>query len=330
MKKGDFMKKKIRFGVRLSRVISTVSSRGYNINLTPYEHIYWPVIKDIIHECERLEYDSVMIPDHPMAGKSRFACWSTLSAIAAITDKIKIGTMTTNTMRYLPNPSLFAKEVATLDRISDGRLYPLALGIGYTPEAYKAYGFPFPSYGVRLRQLRETIEIMNRMFTGEQSSYSGKYFKIDKAICKPKPVQDPFPICLGGRGKGILKLAAEYADHMDLTSGYPPEFFRNKLNLLEKFCKKLGRDYDAIEKSWGCWFWIYADEKEKMKHKRAIKEVISRPQRSSNIIMGTPEELIELFQKYIDLGITYFTLRFEDLPSKRGLRLFSEEVMAKF
>lgn len=121
--------------------------------------------KVVAQECERLGFDSVILPDHPMIGLQRFACWSTLAALAASTKGVNIGTLTTNTMRYLPNPSLFIKEIATLDNISDGRLYPLGLGLGWTPDEYRAFGFPFPAHRIRLGQLRETIEIMRLMFT---------------------------------------------------------------------------------------------------------------------------------------------------------------------
>jgi len=99
------MKQKIKFGARLSRVISTVAPDSENPNITPYERIQWPVVKDIAQECERLGFDSIIVPDHPMDDISRYACMSMLAALAASTETITVGTLTTNTMRYLPNPS---------------------------------------------------------------------------------------------------------------------------------------------------------------------------------------------------------------------------------
>ena len=95
---------------------------------------------------------------------------------------------------------------------------------------------------------------------------------------------------------------------------------------LEKQFKKAGRNWDTdILKTWGTWFWIYEDQKERDQHTEAIKN-----QRPGTVLMGTPEEIVDLFEKLVDVGITYFTLRFEDLPSTRGLRLFAEKVMPAF
>lgn len=325
------MKRRIKFGVRLSRVISVVSPNGYNPYLTPYERVYWPLVREVAQECERLGYDSIIMPDHPMIGLQRFACWSTLSALAASTKRVTLGTLTTNTMRYLPNPSLFIKEIATLDNIANGRLYPLGLGLGWTPDEYEAFGFPFPAHRIRLEQLKATIEIMNLMFTEREASYHGKYFKIENLICEPKPIQKPFPICIGARGKRTLRLAARYAHHIDIYGGMNKNDLQERLDYIEKICEKHGRDYDGIVKSWGGWFWIYENEKELNLYEDEFKRLsILRGGRPSSIVKGTPEEIISLFEGLVEMGITYFTLRFEDLPNKRGLRLFAEQVIPQF
>ncbi|MFW9768464.1 MAG: LLM class flavin-dependent oxidoreductase [Candidatus Thorarchaeota archaeon] len=324
------MKDKIKFGVRLSRVISTVAPDSENINITPYDRIQWPVIKDVAQECERLGFDSIIVPDHPMDDVSRYACMSMLAALAAVTEKVTVGTLTTNTMRYLPNPSLFIKEIATLDHISNGRLYPFGLGLGWTPKEYEAFGFPFPNHKIRLAQLVETIEMMNMMFTQDLSTYEGKYFQIKNVICEPKPVQKPFPIVIGGRGNRTLGVAAKHADHIDIYGGMDLDVLQDRLSYIEKVCSEHGRNYNDIVKSWGCWFWIYENEQERDRYVSEIKRLEAYPDDlwSSVIIMGTPEELLEKFESLIDLGITYFTLRFEDLPSKRGLQLFREHIMS--
>ena len=323
------MNQDIKFGARLSRVISTVAPDSENINITPYDRIQWPVIKDVAQECERVGFDSIIVPDHPMDDVSRYACMSMLAALAAVTEKVKVGTLTTNTMRYLPNPSLFIKEVATLDHISNGRLYPFGLGLGWTPKEYEAFGFPFPKHKIRLAQLVETIEMMNMMFTQDLSTYEGKYFQIKDVVCEPKPVQRPFPIVIGGRGNRTLGIAARYADHIDIYGGMDLDDLQERLSYIEDVCTEHGRNYNDIVKSWGCWFWIYENEKERDRYASEIKRLEEYPDDlwSAVIIMGTPEEILEKFDSLIDLGITYFTLRFEDLPSKRGLQLFSEHIM---
>jgi alkanesulfonate monooxygenase SsuD/methylene tetrahydromethanopterin reductase-like flavin-dependent oxidoreductase (luciferase family) len=319
----------IKFGARLSRVISTVAVDSENINIIPYERIQWSVVRDIAQECERLGFDSVIVPDHPMDDVSRYACMSTLAALAASTQTIKIGSLTTNTMRYLPNPSLFIKEIATLDDISNGRLYPFGLGLGWTPHEYEAFGFPFPKHKTRLAQLKETIEMMNLMFSKDKVTYEGQHFQIKDAVCEPKPVQKPFPIVIGARGNRTLGLAAEYANHIDIYGGMDLDDLHERLSFVEDTCSEIGRDFKKITFSWGCWFWIYENEKERDRYAAEIRRLSEYPEDrfQAKIIMGTPEEIVEKFESLIELGITYFTLRFEDLPSKRGLQLFAESVM---
>ncbi len=325
----SFMKQDIKFGARLSRVISTVAPDSENINITPYGHIQWPLVRKIAEECERLGFDSVIVPDHPMDDVSRYACMSTLAALAACTERITVGTLTTNTMRYLPNPSLFIKEIATLDHLSNGRLYPFGLGLGWTPHEYEAFGFPFPTHKIRLAQMVETIEMMNLMFTEDLITYEGEYFQIKNVVCEPKPVQTPFPIVIGGRGNRTLGVAAKYADHIDIYGGMDLDVLKERLSHVEDTCSEIGRDFKKIVFSWGCWFWIYENDKERDRYASEIKRLSEYPEDKfhANIIMGTPEEILEKFESLIDVGISYFTLRFEDLPSTRGLNLFAEHVM---
>ncbi|MFW9864396.1 MAG: LLM class flavin-dependent oxidoreductase, partial [Candidatus Thorarchaeota archaeon] len=246
------MKQRIKFGARLSRVISTVASDSENINITPYERIQWPLVREVAQECERLGFDSVIMPDHPMDDVSRLACWSTIAALAEATKRVTIGTLTVNTMRYLPNPSLFIKEIATLDQIADGRLYPLGLGLGWTPYEYEAFGFPYPAHKIRLAQMVETIELMNLMFSKEgKISYEGKYFQVKDLICEPKTIQKPFPIVIGARGNRTLRVASEYADHIDIYGGMNLDDLGERLSFVEKTCEEYGRNFKDIVFSWG-------------------------------------------------------------------------------
>jgi len=294
------------------------------ILLTPYERIDWNAIKNCVLEAERLGYDCVVLPDHPTIGRARMDCLGLLGMLAGVTSEIKLGTMTTNTMRYVPSPALFAKQIATLDYLSGGRIYPLGLGAGYLKEEYDAYGFPYATHLARIEQMKETIEIMKLMFTKEKATYKGKYFEIKDAVCEPKPIQNPFPICIGGRGKHTTKVTARYADFANIDGQFDET--KKYLATLKEEVKAAGRNWERdIVKTWGEWFWIYEDKKERDEHAEAIKNI-----RPGVVVMGTPEEIIDLLQKYVDLGITYFTLRFEDLPSTKGLRLFAEKVMPAF
>ena len=168
---------------------------------------------------------------------------------------------------------------------------------------------------------------MNLMFTHDNATYKGKHFNIENLRCEPKPVQNPFPICIGGRGERTLRVATKYAHLIDVY-GVDKKTLHERLEFIKKCCADYGRDYERIVKSWGCWFWIYENEEELKRHSAEFNRLaMLRGGQPDGVVKGTPEQIIIFFRDLVEMGITYFTLRFEDLPSKRGIRLFSEEVM---
>ncbi|MHA2213333.1 MAG: LLM class flavin-dependent oxidoreductase, partial [Candidatus Thorarchaeota archaeon] len=195
---------------------------------------------------------------------------------------------------------------------------------------YEAFGFPYPAHKVRLAQMQETIEMMNLMFTEDKVTYEGEHFQVKDLVCEPKPIQKPFPIVIGARGNRTLRVAAKYADHIDIYGGMDLDDLQDRLSFIEETCSEYGRDYNEIVMSWGCWFWILENEKERARYSAEIKRLSQLPEGSFVAILGTPEEIVEKFESLKELGISYFTLRFEDFPSKRGLRLFEEHVMPEF
>jgi F420-dependent oxidoreductase-like protein len=255
-------------------------------------------------------------------------CWTTLSALARATERIRLGTMVTcNSFR---NPSLLAKMAATLDNISNGRL-ELGIGAGVQKNEHNAYGFPFPSSKARIERMGEAVEIIKKLWTEEKASYNGKHYSIIDAFCEPKPVQKPHPpITVGGGGeKQTLRVTAQHADRYDW--GFIPsiEQYGRKLKLLEKHCEAVGRSLDEIEKS--CWpagqIFIGADIDELVS--QWVPKGVSLEDFMQTSFVGTPEDCIKLLQPYARLGVTQFMLFFGDLPSLDGLRLFAEKVVQK-
>ncbi|MBI3304030.1 MAG: LLM class flavin-dependent oxidoreductase, partial [Deltaproteobacteria bacterium] len=139
---------------------------------------------------EEYGFHSIWFTDHMwvrgMPQVDFLESWTMMSAMAAATSRIRIGSLVIcNSFR---NPAFLAKMAASLDNISNGRL-ELGLGAGWMEDEYKGYGYPFPSGGVRANQLREGVEIIKKMFTEEKATYTGKYYNIDGAYNNPKPVQ---------------------------------------------------------------------------------------------------------------------------------------------
>src|ERR671916_1727385 len=208
--------------------------------------------KSIAITANNLGFDSLYAYDHFIphykdeVEKNIFECFTLLSAIAAITDKIKIGQIVAcNSYR---NPALLAKMLSTLDVISNGRA-ELGIGAGWYEQEYIAYGYDFPSNVIRIKQLDESLNIIKAMWTKKRSSFEGNYFKVKDVICNPKPIQNPYPtIMVGGEGeKYMLKVVAKHADRYNLFFGSPQEMKR-KISILKDYCKSAaGKSHDDMQ-----------------------------------------------------------------------------------
>jgi len=286
---------------------------------------YFEQLKTIVLQCERLGYDSVWLDDHLMYGDSAvLECWTTLSALAASTSKIRLGTMVACNVHR--NPALLAKAAATLDVLSGGRL-ELGIGAGVQEAEHKAYGFGFPEFAVRAEMLDEALEVMTRLWTQPKATYTGKHYSLKDAVCEPKPQQKPHPpVTVGGSGEATLKVTAKHADRFDW--GYLPiEDYKRKLESLEKHCREIRRDFGGIERS--CWPGgqiLIADNEQELSQKIArYKPPAIKPEDFLKYTLAnTPDECRSKLQVYADLGVTYFMLFFADLPSTEGLKLFRD------
>lgn len=203
--------------------------------------------------CEDLGYDSVWVYDHLapfwLELESSLECWTMLSAIAARTNKIRIGSLVTNVT--LRNPALLARMSSTVDAISKGRL-TLGLGTGDKLSRRELWsnGFKFAGLEERVLRLKETILILKAMWTKDKASFHGVYYNISDATGCPKPHQKPHPpIWIGGKHYRILDLIAEVADgwnHWGLGEGELTE----RIHYLAARCKEQNRPPQSIVKSW--------------------------------------------------------------------------------
>ncbi len=287
-------------------------------------------VRDVVLECERLGYHSVWLDDHLMFGKRPILeCWTTLATLSSLTTRIRLGTMVL--CSSFRNPALLAKMAATVDVISGGRL-EFGIGAGVQKEEHIAYGLPFPEARIRIERMKEAVEIIKKMWTEEKANYKGKHYEVNEAVCLPKPVQKPHPpITIGGGGEKLtLKVTAQYADRYDF--GYIPslELYKHKLEVLDSYCRAVGRNPQEIEKS--CWpggqVLISRDKKaigEKLLQRKPKRFTIGDFEKLN--LVGTPNACLKKLRPYADLGVTHFMLFFGDLPSLDGLRLFAESIM---
>ena len=161
---------------------------------------------------EDLGYAVLGVPDH--LGEV-FAPMPALAVAAAATRTLRLATTVLN--NDLRHPVLVAREAATLDLLTDGRL-ELGLGAGYARSEYDQAGLPFDRGRVRVERLAESVTIVKRLLGGEPLSFAGQHYHLENHAIYPPPVQRPHPpILIGGNGGELLALAAREADIVGLT-----------------------------------------------------------------------------------------------------------------
>jgi alkanesulfonate monooxygenase SsuD/methylene tetrahydromethanopterin reductase-like flavin-dependent oxidoreductase (luciferase family) len=251
-------------------------------------------------------------------------CWTTLTYLSALfTDLDYSAIVLCNSYR---NPAYLAKCGATLSCLTGGR-FILGIGAGWKEDEYLAYGYPFPSAKERIERLEEGVRIIREMWTSSPANFAGKYYCVKDAYCLPRPVKKP-PIMIGGAGeKLMLGVIARQADWWNLT-GVSPATFERKAKVLEKHCSKIGRDSSEIVRTWTGNIGLAESD---MKAK-AIAETspFSSDGEDGGALLGSPSTVKEQIQRFVDVGVTHFNLRFLDFPSTRSTKLFARTVAPTF
>ena len=187
-------------------------------------------------------------PDGPI-----FEGWTLLSALAAQTERLRLGLMVTSN-RFRP-PAMLAKIAATVDVVSGGRLdFGIGAGSrpGYPParRECEAYGLPYHDAAHAVGSLAEACAVIRRLWTEDEPfDFDGDYLHLTGALCNPKPVQRPRPpILIGGRSTATLRVVAEHADLWNIPGGDIDDVVRRDA-LLDRFCAEIGRDPASITRS---------------------------------------------------------------------------------
>jgi alkanesulfonate monooxygenase SsuD/methylene tetrahydromethanopterin reductase-like flavin-dependent oxidoreductase (luciferase family) len=296
-------------------------------------------IRRIVLECEKLGFDSVWLKDNftsswlntyfsnkedeePSSEDPILECWTTLSSLATLTKRIRLGAILVNIHRL---PSITAKMLSTLDIISNGRI-EFGLSAGWYENEIKSYGLPFPKASTRVEMLEEGVIIIKKMLTENQASFEGRHYTIKDAKCNPKPIQKPHPpIWIGGGGKKTLQLVAKYADGWNYGLCTYEEYL-SKVSILRNCCKGVGRDYEKIAKAWHAIMLLGQDDNEIIMLKNRMDKW-----KKTVAILGTPNDIIGEIKKYMVIGgVRYFTIHFPDLPDLRSLNLFAKYVIPYF
>ena len=310
--------------------------QGWKMDLVsfPSAPAKYQAMRQVAREAERLGFDGLWVYDHfhtvprPTI-EATFECWSLMAALAVETQRIRLGQMVTCNS-YRP-PALLAKMSATIDVTSGGRL-DFGIGGGWYEHEYRAYGYPYPPVGERLRQLEEAVQLITAMWTQERTSFSGRYYTVDGAINEPKPLQRPHPpIWIGGGGEKVtLRILARHGDASNF--GGTLETVRHKCDVLRRHCADAGRDYEAIVKSVSFEpVIIRPNEAEARAVADQARQASGDKDWDEAALVGTPAQCIERIRAYEQVGVSYFILYFQGLADDlEQLRLFAEEVLPAF
>ncbi len=292
----------------------------------------WQKAVEIAKLAEELGYDSLWVYDHVHnvprpANEAVFECWTTIAAISQLTSRIKLGQMV-GCCSYR-NPALLAKITSTVDVVSGGRLN-WGIGAGWYENEYRSYGYEFPKPAQRIRMLEETVEIVKRMWTEPTATFKGEHFEVNRAYCDPKPLQQPHPpVLIGGGGEQLtLRVVAKHANCSNF--GGNPEQFAHKVEVLKSHCASVGRDFDEIQLTWSPEVFIRPTEDD-------VSSSGSRSQwgepaeswRAGNLV-GTPEQVSEKLQAYVDLGLAGVIPWCSDYPDTTTMELLARDVMPNF
>jgi probable F420-dependent oxidoreductase len=213
-----------------------------------------------------------------------YECWALLPALAAVTERVRIGTLVSPTSIH--HPALLAKRAATIDQLSGGR-FVLGLGAGWQLNEHHAYGIELEPPGKRVSRFEEAITIVRSMLADDTTTFSGEFYNFIDAPADPKPVQAPLPLLVGTRGPRMLRITARHAN--EWNTWHAPDL-ADRIQALTQACEKTGRDPATM--------W------------RSVNALIdlggSAP--SGRTLAGSAQQLIDQLGQYAGLGFDEFIL----------------------
>jgi alkanesulfonate monooxygenase SsuD/methylene tetrahydromethanopterin reductase-like flavin-dependent oxidoreductase (luciferase family) len=216
------------------------------------------------------------------------------------------------------NPALVAKMVTTQDIISGGRAI-LGLGAGWNEDEHAGYGFDFPPMRERMDRLEEALEICHLMFTQERPSFQGTYYRLDRALNNPRPIQPGGPkILIGGSGeKRTLRMVARSGDISNWWGSL--DELKHKNDVLQAHCEAVGRDPSTIIRTVMAPVLLVNDVRE-------AEALLARipPERRANLIAAKPADAAEALAPYREAGFDGFILRNAMLSTVESLALAGE------
>jgi F420-dependent oxidoreductase-like protein len=280
------------------------------------EGVTWDQWLSLALACEQHGFEGLFRSDHYLSfehprERGALDAWTTLAALGAMTERIRLGTMVSPvTFRH---PSLLAKSVVTVDHVSDGRV-ELGMGAGWFEREHEAFGFPFPSTADRMDILAEQVEIVHRLWDRDEDevTFKGRHFQLESVPALPKPVQDPHPplIMGGGAGPRSAALAARWADEYDGVF-VDPATARERRDRISAACEAIDRGPADVRFSLFTRVVVGAGERELTQRASVLMERLDQQGdvaafiegMRSNMTVGTVDQVLERLAQYAEASV---------------------------
>ena len=303
------------------------------VEIEPQFGFSYDSVRDIARAAHAAGFTRLWVSDHLFLNTDSVATdclevWTLLAGLARDTEGIRIGPMVT--AQSYRNPALLAKIAAGVDQMSGGRL-EFGVGAGWKDVEYNAYGYEFPEAGIRVTQLVETLEICTRLWRDERATYQGKYYRVEEAVCSPKPKQKPLPIWIGGTKPRVMRIAAKWAQWFNMSDpGTAPSERIQFMNAnLAEACKAVGRDPAALKKSLFVLAVVAPTRRELdvLVAELATKAKTTRAEwlaARAGAIVGTTDEAAEKFREIARGGIDHANVRFPYGGELEGVKALAQ------
>jgi F420-dependent oxidoreductase-like protein len=282
-----------------------------NLMIEGQEDVAWPQWRALAEAAEQVGLEGLFRSDHYQsvadhADKGSLDAWGTLTALGALTERLRLGTLVSPTS--FRHPSVLAKAAVTADHVSGGRI-EFGIGAGWHELEHRTYGFPFHDVGTRFDVLEEQLEIVVRQLTQERFDFDGRHYTLTDCEARPKPVQERLPVIVGGNaGPRSAAIAARWADEYNTV--FPSvDQARERREAVVRACDEAGRDPLTFSMMIGCV--IGEDDGEVEDRARRLHEVSRSEQpfepwlerREEVWLVGTVEQVAESLDAYEQVGV---------------------------
>lgn len=299
------------------------------------EDVGWGDWLTLADACERLGLEGLFRSDHYLSvhdpsGRGSTDAWTTIAALAARTERIRLGTLVSPaTFRH---PSVLAKCVATADHISGGRV-ELGVGAGWYESEHRAHGFSFRSPADRFALLEEQLAVVYGLFTQPAFSHSGVNYALEHCVFLPKPFQRPHPpIIIGGNaGPRLADLVARYATEFNSNQGSPDDCHR-RFGRIRRGAEAVGRDPQAITTSVMTGCIVGATRRDFLRRVDQTARWMRSDVRTlldaaaPAWILGTPQQAVEKLRAFRQAGVERIMLQHNLHRDTESIELLATEV----